>query len=101
MKWLQSGVFDALEKQYLKTIVLGVYLDADKPNDMVETYTFHISYPNNEPEISLRTTSRPPTGKPKITQHEIKKSTTQLMRTLLVLMQTLTVRFRCSINTTT
>jgi fructose-bisphosphate aldolase class 1 len=57
---------------------------------MVETYTFHISYPNNEPEISLRTATRKGNQKT-VTQQDIGKSITQLMRTLVVLMQSLTV----------
>lgn len=70
---------------------MGVYLDADKPNDMVETYTFHISYPNDQPEISLRTTIRNGNNQQTVSQQDIRKSTTQLIRTLLVLMQTLKV----------
>lgn len=68
-------------------------MEEDKPNDMVETYTFHITYPNNQPEISLKTTKQGHADKTaRISQQDIKKSTTQLIRTLLTLMQTLVVR---------
>lgn len=35
---LERGVFDALEKKYLKTLVIGVSVDGDKPDTLVESY---------------------------------------------------------------
>lgn len=79
----------------LKTIVLGVYLDADHATDMVETYTFNVSYPVVGPEIRLESSVAGTKGDSthvstlRSSHAEIKKSTQQLMRTLVVLMQTL------------
>ncbi|KAI5789090.1 HORMA domain-containing protein [Geopyxis carbonaria] len=42
LDWL-DGIFQALEKGYLKALQIGVYLDYDDPNTMVETYTFSFS----------------------------------------------------------
>ncbi|KAH7343691.1 HORMA domain-containing protein [Rhizoctonia solani] len=39
-----DGIYDALEKQYLKSFVFAIYLDEENPNDLVEAYTFTISY---------------------------------------------------------
>ncbi|CAE6442124.1 unnamed protein product [Rhizoctonia solani] len=39
-----DGIYDALEKQYLKSFVFAIYLDEENPNNLVEAYTFTISY---------------------------------------------------------
>ncbi|KAJ1308755.1 hypothetical protein OPQ81_004446 [Rhizoctonia solani] len=41
-----DGIYDALEKQYLKSFVFAIYLDEENPNNLVEAYTFTISYQN-------------------------------------------------------
>lgn len=79
----------------LKTIVLGIFVDKDNPNEMVESYTFNISYPNNGqvgPQIDLASnTTKSLLASVKPSAETIKKSSAQLMRTLVVLMQTLPV----------
>ncbi|CAE6471629.1 unnamed protein product [Rhizoctonia solani] len=39
-----DGIYDALEKQYLRSFVFAIYLDEENPNNLVEAYTFTISY---------------------------------------------------------
>ncbi|CAE6397344.1 unnamed protein product [Rhizoctonia solani] len=39
-----DGIYDALEKQYLKSFVFAIYLDEENPNNLVEAYTFTVSY---------------------------------------------------------
>ncbi|CAE7116937.1 unnamed protein product [Rhizoctonia solani] len=39
-----DGIYDALEKQYLKSFVFAIYVDEENPNNLVEAYTFTISY---------------------------------------------------------
>ncbi|CEL59650.1 Meiosis-specific protein HOP1 OS=Saccharomyces cerevisiae (strain ATCC 204508 / S288c) GN=HOP1 PE=1 SV=2 [Rhizoctonia solani AG-1 IB] len=39
-----DGIYDALDKQYLKSFVFAIYLDEENPNNLVEAYTFTISY---------------------------------------------------------
>ena len=67
---------------------------------MIETYTFHVSYPqggDGGPEIRMQSnqadvgTLRSAGGRGGSTRGEIRKATVQMMRTLLVLMQTLAV----------
>ncbi|KAF9971918.1 DNA binding protein [Actinomortierella ambigua] len=53
LNWLECGIFDALNKQYLRTIVLGIYLDKEKPTDLTESYTFNITYADGEPTIGI------------------------------------------------
>ncbi|OSD08508.1 DNA-binding protein [Trametes coccinea BRFM310] len=44
MDYLESGIFDALQKQYLRSFVFAIYLDDQDPNSIVEAYTFNFSY---------------------------------------------------------
>lgn len=44
MDWIEVGCFDALERKYLKSITLGIYLDAARPQELVEAYTFDVTY---------------------------------------------------------
>ncbi|KAK0526499.1 hypothetical protein OC835_005266 [Tilletia horrida] len=40
----EDGIQDALEKQYLSSLILGIYLNEDDDNDIVEAYTFNFTY---------------------------------------------------------
>ncbi|KAG8864961.1 DNA binding protein [Tulasnella sp. 330] len=42
--YLEVGIFDAIEKEYLQSFVFAIYLDPNDPNNVVETYTFSFSY---------------------------------------------------------
>ena len=46
-RWLEEGVFVALEKQYLKSMTFGVftYDRNKKPRSLVESYCYEVSYP--------------------------------------------------------
>ncbi|KAG8223558.1 hypothetical protein J437_LFUL004432 [Ladona fulva] len=45
IKWIK-GSFEALDYKYLRQLIIGIYNDPSKPNDVVETYSFHFSYTN-------------------------------------------------------
>jgi len=83
--WLK-GVFDAVDKKYLRTIVFGIYRGSSDPNTLLEMYTFRFSYKNaggmeiysNDRKISSASTAS-----------ETKKATLSLLRSLSVLIQTL------------
>ncbi|KXN92254.1 Meiosis-specific protein HOP1 [Leucoagaricus sp. SymC.cos] len=65
LDYLEYGIFDALEKQYLRSFIFAIYLDSKDPNNIVEAYTFnfrnnsqHIQYhklPGNGPTIPIMT----------------------------------------------
>ncbi|CAD6944843.1 unnamed protein product [Tilletia controversa] len=40
----EEGIQDALDKHYLSSLILGIYLDEEDDNDIVEAYTFNFSY---------------------------------------------------------
>ncbi|KAI0373008.1 hypothetical protein BV20DRAFT_938979 [Pilatotrama ljubarskyi] len=44
MDYLENGIFDALQKQYLRSFVFAIYLDDQDPNNIIEAYTFNFTY---------------------------------------------------------
>lgn len=44
LDWIERGCFDAMEKGYLKTIVLQIHSASKEENNVLETYSFEISY---------------------------------------------------------
>ncbi|KIK61869.1 hypothetical protein GYMLUDRAFT_58517 [Collybiopsis luxurians FD-317 M1] len=44
LNYLEYGIFDALQKQYLKSFIFAIYLDNKDPNNIVEAYTFNFQY---------------------------------------------------------
>ncbi|KAK7687093.1 hypothetical protein QCA50_009594 [Cerrena zonata] len=44
LDFLENGIFDALQNQYLKSFIFAIYLDNDDPNNIVEAYTFNFQY---------------------------------------------------------
>lgn len=47
LKWIEEGCFDALSRKYLKSAVLTVLADTASPNNVLETYTLRVSYPDS------------------------------------------------------
>ncbi|CAK5265207.1 unnamed protein product, partial [Mycena citricolor] len=44
LNYLEYGIFDALQKQYLRSFIFAIYLDEKDPNNIVEAYTFNFQY---------------------------------------------------------
>ncbi|CAL1707531.1 unnamed protein product [Somion occarium] len=44
LEFMENGIFDALQKQYLRSFIFAIYLDGDDPNNIVEAYTFNFHY---------------------------------------------------------
>ncbi|KAH8107944.1 HORMA-domain-containing protein [Cristinia sonorae] len=44
LDYMEKGVFDALQNQYLRSFIFAIYLDNDDPNNIVEAYTFNFRY---------------------------------------------------------
>ncbi|KAG8950381.1 DNA binding protein, partial [Tulasnella sp. 408] len=42
--YIEKGICDAIEKQYLSSFVFAIYLDRNDPNNIIEAYTFNFSY---------------------------------------------------------
>ncbi|XP_033645488.1 HORMA domain-containing protein 1-like isoform X1 [Asterias rubens] len=84
IKWVK-GCFDALDKKYLRTLTIGIYVDPNEPDKIIESYTFKFSYEGcgitiyrNDKKLASATT-----------EAETKKATTRLLRTIVVLTQSL------------
>ncbi|KAF8136509.1 HORMA domain-containing protein [Boletus edulis] len=44
LDYLEKGIFEAIEKQYLRRFIFAIYLDHKDPNNIVEAYTFNFQY---------------------------------------------------------
>ncbi|KAI0748495.1 HORMA domain-containing protein [Daedaleopsis nitida] len=44
LDYLENGIFDALSKQYLRSLIFAIYLDDQDPNNIIEAYTFNFKY---------------------------------------------------------
>ncbi|KAG8973837.1 DNA binding protein, partial [Tulasnella sp. 427] len=42
--YIENGICDAIDKQYLSSLVLAIFLDEDDPHNVVEAYTFNFTY---------------------------------------------------------
>ena len=82
--WL-LGAFDALEKKYLRELILIVYKDKANPDLVEEMYTFKFSYPEGQTTCQLLQGKE--AVKKKISDNDVYKSTQNLLRTLVILTQ--------------
>ncbi|KAI3852100.1 hypothetical protein MKW98_020099 [Papaver atlanticum] len=95
--WMEKGVYDALQKKYLKTLLFCISEAIDGP--MIEEYAFSFSYSNSDSEEVMMNISR--TGNKKqgatfksngntdITPNQMRSSACKMVRTLVQLMRTL------------
>lgn len=45
--WMEKGVFDAIEKHYLKALVFSIFAEFNNPQSLLESYTFKFTYPSD------------------------------------------------------
>ncbi|KAL6601234.1 hypothetical protein ACP70R_044454 [Stipagrostis hirtigluma subsp. patula] len=94
--WMEKGVYDALQKKYLKTLLFCICEKEEGP--MIEEYSFSFSYPNTNSEEVAMNMSR--TGSKKssttfksnaaeVTPDLMRSSACKMIRTLVSLMRTL------------
>ncbi|XP_056277754.1 zebrafish testis-expressed 38 [Pseudoliparis swirei] len=87
VKWMM-GCFDALEKQYLQIVFIGVYTNPDKPNCILESYQFKFRYTEKGPEMDILGYND---VKVQVTLEDTKRASVLLIRKLFLLMQNLDV----------
>ncbi|KAK1878784.1 HORMA domain containing protein 1 [Dissostichus eleginoides] len=85
VKWMM-GCFDALEKQYLQVVFIGVYTNPDEPNCIIESYQFKYKYTEKGPEMNIL---RNNDVEMQVTLEDTKKASVLLIRKLFLLMQNL------------
>uniref|UniRef100_A0A0D9XFF4 HORMA domain-containing protein n=1 Tax=Leersia perrieri TaxID=77586 RepID=A0A0D9XFF4_9ORYZ len=94
--WMEKGVYDALQKKYLKTLLFCICEKEEGP--MIEEYAFSFSYPNASGDEVAMNLSR--TGSKKnsatfksnaaeVTPDQMRSSACKMIRTLVSLMRTL------------
>ncbi|KAI8916329.1 DNA-binding protein [Gorgonomyces haynaldii] len=81
LHWIEQGCFDALKKGYLKSLVFGIY-ETD-PSDLIESYEFKFFYPEDGYSMSFGNTRFD------LTRDKITLETTQMIRRLLLLTESL------------
>lgn len=94
--WMEKGVYDALQKKYLKTLLFCICEKEEGP--MIEEYAFSFSYPNAKgDEVSMnlsRTGSKKNSAtfnsnSAEVTPDQMRSSACKMIRTLVSLMRTL------------
>lgn len=83
--WLK-GVFDAIDKKYLRLLILGMYRSGSDPDTLLEMYTFRFSY-SDTTEMDIYSNDRKIFSNSSTSQ--TKKATISLLHNLIVLIQTL------------
>ncbi|XP_019464926.1 PREDICTED: uncharacterized protein LOC109363209 isoform X1 [Lupinus angustifolius] len=94
--WMEKGVYDALQKKYLKTILFCVCEAVDGP--MIEEYAFSFCYSDSDKQevsMNINRTGHKTGGTFKcnstteITPQQMRSSACKMIRTLVQLMRTL------------
>ncbi|XP_027875406.1 zebrafish testis-expressed 38 isoform X1 [Xiphophorus couchianus] len=85
VKWMM-GCFDALEKQYLHIICIGVYTDPEDRNCIIESYQFNFRYTEMGPEMDI---SRNNVKGMQVALEDTKRASVLLIRKLFLLLQNL------------
>ncbi|XP_025967348.2 HORMA domain-containing protein 1 isoform X2 [Dromaius novaehollandiae] len=81
------GCYDALQKKYLRMIVLAVYTHPEDPQTITECYHFKFKYTHNGPLLDF--SSKNKQNDSTITCADTKKASVLLIRKIYVLMQNL------------
>ncbi|XP_053186036.1 zebrafish testis-expressed 38 [Scomber japonicus] len=87
VKWMM-GCFDALQKQYLQIVFIGVYTNPEEPNCIIESYQFKFKYTEKGPEMDVL---RSDGAEMQVTLEDTKRASVLLIRKLFLLMQNLDV----------
>ncbi|KAK9090120.1 hypothetical protein Sjap_023297 [Stephania japonica] len=94
--WMEKGVYDALQKKYLKTLLFCICEEIGGP--MLEEYAFSFSYSNSESqEVSMNINRTGTKNKgavfksdsAEVTPNQMRSSACKMIRTLVQLMRTL------------
>jgi hypothetical protein len=90
--WMEQGVFDAIEKHYLKALIFCIFAEFNKTNTLLESYTFKFTYPSDD-KVSLDFTVSKDGEKEKtlsfMTKEQIQQAWCTMIRTLITLSHTL------------
>ncbi|XP_006919898.1 HORMA domain-containing protein 1 [Pteropus alecto] len=86
VKWM-LGCYDALQKKYLRMVVLAVYTNPEDPQTISECYQFKFKYTSNGPIMDF--ISKNQSSESSMSSADTKKASILLIRKIYVLMQNL------------
>ncbi|XP_044532055.1 HORMA domain-containing protein 1 [Gracilinanus agilis] len=84
VKWM-LGCYDALQKKYLRMVVLAVYSNPEDPQTISECYQFKFKYTGNGPVMDF--TSKNKGSNANLSSSDTKKASILLIRKIYILMQ--------------
>ncbi|KAJ4462119.1 hypothetical protein PAPYR_1298 [Paratrimastix pyriformis] len=88
--WLEEGVFDALEKKYLKSVTFAIAVHGSTGDrEIIEQYTFHITYPDDGSDDCRMSLTHDGGTLSFSSKDEIRESTLQLLRSLIIVAESL------------
>ncbi|CBK23857.2 uncharacterized protein [Blastocystis hominis] len=87
-RWLEEGVFDALEKRYLRGLVFAIYDNPENKSQsrLIETYSYAFTYPDTQ-HIQLEVKQN--NERSVVSTDGVKNQAVILLRTLITLCSTL------------
>ncbi|XP_029360923.1 HORMA domain-containing protein 1 [Echeneis naucrates] len=86
VQWMQ-GCFEAIQKKYLRTVIMSIYTDPENPQKVTEFYQFRIQYTANGAQMDLESNNNSKVSK--MSCGNTKKASILLVRKLYTLMQNL------------
>ncbi|XP_007949124.1 HORMA domain-containing protein 1 [Orycteropus afer afer] len=86
VKWM-LGCYDALQKKYLRMVVLAVYTNPEDPQAISECYQFKFKYTNNGPVMDFLSQNQ--NNGSSMSSADTKKASILLIRKIYILMQNL------------
>ncbi|XP_045400915.1 HORMA domain-containing protein 1 isoform X2 [Lemur catta] len=86
VKWM-LGCYDALQKKYLRMVVLAVYSNPEDPQTISECYQFKFKYTTNGPAMDF--ISKNQSNESSMSSADTRKASILLIRKIYVLMQNL------------
>jgi meiosis-specific protein HOP1 len=82
LDWIDKGVCDAIRKNYLEGLVLAIFLDENKPEDLHEVYTFSFDYKDNKVKLEMNSEQTET-----ITLLDARQALQHLMRRFIIITQ--------------
>ncbi|XP_017284003.1 HORMA domain-containing protein 1 isoform X2 [Kryptolebias marmoratus] len=86
LQWMQ-GCFDAIQKKYLRTVIMSIYMDPENPQIVTEYYQFRIQYTTDGAHLDFESNTNQKLST--MSCGNTKKASILLVRKLYTLMQNL------------
>ncbi|CAJ1063048.1 HORMA domain-containing protein 1 isoform X1 [Xyrichtys novacula] len=86
VQWMQ-GCFEAIQKKYLRTVIMSIYTDQENPQKVTELYQFRIQYTAEGAQMDFESNNNNNTLS--MSSGNTKKASILLVRKLYTLMQNL------------